>query len=595
MKQFRGRILSAFLMVVLFATFTAYKSSAHIETQKPLKAGAEHQLLQVEAEPVPVEGNTHQYVDLSSDPSIGVATGFEDNQTTSTVEGFESGTKGSYATGTVTLGTGSWTMTDALIGNLANDRKTGAQSARIQNTGKLTMNFNVASAGTVTIQHAVYGADAGSTWDLYYSTTNGTSWSKIGSTVSTSSTSLQTASFTVNVSSSVRFEVRKTGGGTNRLNIDNITISGATAPPPPTCTATAITLPATVNGSLANTDCSVSGTGKFADKYSFTGASGQQVTITLNSTAFDCFLYLDGPSGFTQLTDDDSNGGTNSKLVVNLTLAGTYTVSASSYGNGEVGSYTLSVTANTTTPPPTSSSVHMAMGNPSAATTDVSVMTNYLMEKPQYALSYNNTRRCANWVSWHLDSTDIGSTPRQDDFRPDSTLPAGYYQVPGTAFGTGYDRGHMCPSADRTSSVANNSATFLMTNMIAQASDNNQGPWAAMENDIRALLNGSANEAYIISGGSGSKGTISVNGMTIPTRTWKIVVILPAGTNDVSRITTATRVIAVNMPNDAGIRSVSWKTYRVSVDSIETLTGYDFLSNVPASVQSVIEARVDNL
>ena len=54
-----------------------------------------------------------------------------------------------------------------------------------------------------------------------------------------------------------------------------------------------------------------------------------------------------------------------------------------------------------------------------------------------------------------------------------------------------------------------------------------------------------------------------------------------------------TRVIAVDMPNSIGIKS-DWKVYRVSVDKIESATGYDFLSKVPKEIQDVIESRVDN-
>jgi endonuclease G len=74
-----------------------------------------------------------------------------------------------------------------------------------------------------------------------------------------------------------------------------------------------------------------------------------------------------------------------------------------------------------------------------------------------------------------------------------------------------------------------------------------------------------------------------------------VIIVLPTATgNDVARVTTTTRTIAVKMPNVQGIRTVDWKSYRVSVDQVEALTGYDFFSSVPASVQSVIEARVDN-
>ncbi|BAZ33982.1 DNA/RNA non-specific endonuclease (plasmid) [Cylindrospermum sp. NIES-4074] len=245
-------------------------------------------------------------------------------------------------------------------------------------------------------------------------------------------------------------------------------------------------------------------------------------------------------------------------------------------------------------------SVHLTMGNPSAAGT--SSLNNYLLNKSQYAVGYNCSLGRPNWVSWQLNSSWLGSTPRQDDFRADTTLPSGCYQVQGTDFsGSGFDRGHMTPSADRTSSVTNNSATFLMTNMIAQAPDNNQGIWANLENYCRTLVSG-GKELYIISGGYGTGGTGSngaantiANGkVTVPDRTWKIIVVVTPGTG-ASGVTTSTRVIAVNIPNDQGVRNADWKNYRVSVDSLESLTGYDFLSQVSTSTQSVIEARVDNL
>jgi endonuclease G len=141
-----------------------------------------------------------------------------------------------------------------------------------------------------------------------------------------------------------------------------------------------------------------------------------------------------------------------------------------------------------------------------------------------------------------------------------------------------------------------------MTNMMPQAPDNNQGPWEALESYCRTLVS-SGDELYIIAGGSGSGGTGSNGGTTttianghvaVPSQTWKVIMVLPVGTNDVSRVTTSTRTIAVIMPNTQGIRFNDWHSYRVSVDQVEALTGYDFFSNVPVSIQSVIEATVDN-
>ena len=399
-------------------------------------------------------------------------------------EGFEAGGKTAYAAGNVTLGTGSWFMDDALTGNLSSDKKTGAYAARVRNVGLMHMNFNKANAATVSIQHAEYGTDGSSTWQLWSSTNNGSTWTQVGSTVTTSSASLQTATFTVNNANAIRFEIRKISGGANRINFDNIAISDYTAPTPtPTPTPT--------------------------------------------------------PSP---------------------------------------------------TPP---ASEHLTMGNPSNATTNVGQPLNYLMEKPQYALSYNRDNGEANWVSWHLDSSWLGSAPRQNDFRNDTTLPAGWYQVQATDYsGSGFDRGHMCPSADRTITVAANSATFLMTNMIPQLPANNQGVWANLESYARTLVT-SGNELYIVSGGQGLQYFIANGHVAVPAQTWKVIVVLTNGTNDVGRVTTTTRTIAVVIPNSGSINS-DWRTYRVSVDQVEALTGFDFFSSVPSSIQNVIEATVDN-
>ena len=246
---------------------------------------------------------------------------------------------------------------------------------------------------------------------------------------------------------------------------------------------------------------------------------------------------------------------------------------------------------------------HMVMGNPSGATTDVANFTNYLLPKPQYVMSYHKDRGIPNWVSWHLDNTWLGDTPRQDDFRNDTSLPAGWYQVLSTDYsGSGFDRGHLTPSGDRTSSVPDNSATFLMTNMMPQAPNNNQGPWEELESYCRTLVN-QGNELYIIAGGAGQGGTGANGGVTntvangnvvVPAVTWKVIIVLPVGANDVDRVFKTTRTIAVIMPNTQAIGiNTPWRNFRTSIDRVEGLTGFNFFSNVRPSVQNLIERRVD--
>ena len=135
---------------------------------------------------------------------------------------------GSASGDNVTLQSNSWNLYDAVIGNLAADKKAGSWSARIRNTGKITMLYNLSTGiSTITIKHARYGTDAASSWGLWYSTNSGSTWTQSGSNITSTST-LSTASFTINVSGSVRIEIRKASGGTNRINIDDIVINDNT-------------------------------------------------------------------------------------------------------------------------------------------------------------------------------------------------------------------------------------------------------------------------------------------------------------------------------------------------------------------------------
>jgi DNA/RNA endonuclease G (NUC1) len=309
-----------------------------------------------------------------------------------------------------------------------------------------------------------------------------------------------------------------------------------------------------------------------------------------------------------QFYDDGINGG--DVTANDNTFSYTATIPANASGGGrnitaiatDAQSRSANVSFNITINAPIAGEDHLLLGNPSNATPDVANENNYLMIKPQYALSYNRSRAIPNWVSWRLDSSWIGTAPRQDDFRPDSTLPAGWYQVTdGSYSGSGFDRGHHTPSGDRTRSIPDNSATFLMTNIMPQAGGNNQGPWNDLENYARSLAT-QGNELYIIAGGTGTGGIVSgttvVNSIdggrvTVPAQTWKVMLVLQNGDNDLSRINNNTRTIAVIMPNVESIRQDQWEEFVTSVDAVETLTGYDFFSNVAPEIQAVIESRVD--
>jgi endonuclease G len=249
-------------------------------------------------------------------------------------------------------------------------------------------------------------------------------------------------------------------------------------------------------------------------------------------------------------------------------------------------------------------SVHLVLGNPSQALPAITSPSNYLMLKPEYALSYNRERGIPNWVSWQLNASWLGDALRQDNFRADSSLPPGWARVvPNDYVRSGFDRGHLIPSEDRGVSVEANSATFLMTNIMPQAPDNNRGPWVQLETECRELVK-QGKELYIVAGGAGFGGvgengkqtTIANGKVVVPAVTWKVVLVLDKPGTGLRGVTKASRTIAVIIPNEQGIRNQPWQSFQQSVDAVEALTGYDFFSNVPKRVQAVIEAlRIDTL
>lgn len=256
-------------------------------------------------------------------------------------------------------------------------------------------------------------------------------------------------------------------------------------------------------------------------------------------------------------------------------------------------------------PPPAPAPVplHLTMGNPSNARTDGSDPDNLLISKYQYALAYTNSRGSARWVSWHLGSAWLGNAERCDCFQPDTELPDGYFQAQTWDYvGSGFDRGHLCPSSDRDATDADNAATFLLTNIMPQAPQLNQGIWVELEVYARSLVS-DGNELYIMAGGYGNGGTGSQGGTTttlaggaiaVPARYWKVLLIIPNGDDDLERVNADTRVIAVDIPNTQAASALPWASYRVSVNAIEDSTGLNLLNYLPAQVQDDLEGGVDN-
>lgn len=234
----------------------------------------------------------------------------------------------------------------------------------------------------------------------------------------------------------------------------------------------------------------------------------------------------------------------------------------------------------------------LVLGNPSGPANRVTDQDNFLVVHGGYILSYNRSRGTPNWVSWHVSASDIGPVDRANNFRPDTALPVSWQIKKNDYTNSGYDRGHMCPSKDRSNTAENNSETFLMSNMQPQLHSLNGGVWKSLEGYVQNLVRQGL-EAYIIAGCYGDNGTLNDKGkVKIPGHCWKIVLLLTDGRNDLRRINENTRVVAVDMPNNNST-GIGWKNFRTTVDDIEAKTALNFFSTLPGTIEQVLESRKD--
>ena len=120
--------------------------------------------------------------------------------------------------------------------------------------------------------------------------------------------------------------------------------------------------------------------------------------------------------------------------------------------------------------------------------------------------------------------------------------------------------------------------------MLPQNPSNNREVWRELEIYSRKLVN-QGSKLHSFAGGNGEIKRINNGKISVPKYTWKVILVEDKRTKEVN-------VIAVIMPNSEKIRKTDWTDYLVTVDKVESITGYDFFAYLSDDVEEQIESKI---
>lgn len=201
-----------------------------------------------------------------------------------------------------------------------------------------------------------------------------------------------------------------------------------------------------------------------------------------------------------------------------------------------------------------------------------------------YTLEYAEPFEQAGWVIYHLTKEHLEGTlaERGNNFRADPDVPTGSAS-PADYTRSGYDRGHLSPAADNAWSQETMSESFFMSNMSPQEPGFNRGIWKRLEDQVRSWGR-EYGSLWIVVGPvlKDSLSTIGANHVAVPGAYFKVVADLDKCEE---------KMIAFLMPNQPSKEPLAH--FAVSVDSVENLTGIDFFSELPDSLENALESTVN--
>lgn len=205
-----------------------------------------------------------------------------------------------------------------------------------------------------------------------------------------------------------------------------------------------------------------------------------------------------------------------------------------------------------------------------------------IVQHTAYTLSYNEDHEQANWVAYVLTADEVNSAHvvRTNHFIPDPLVKTGSatdadYQ------GSGYDRGHLANAEDMSYSATTMQESFYYSNMSPQVPAFNRGVWKRLEELVRYWAT-VYDSIYIVTGPvlTNDLPSIGPDKVAVPQYYYKVILEYNAQ---------GTRGIGFVLKNEASAATL--KSFAVSIDSVEHLTGIDFFPKLPDDQEIKIEAN----
>lgn len=222
-----------------------------------------------------------------------------------------------------------------------------------------------------------------------------------------------------------------------------------------------------------------------------------------------------------------------------------------------------------------------------------------------YSVEWDCTKRSQRWSCYQMFASNRKQNTSRyysdyNQYPMDPELPDQYYFSIDPYRGSGYDHGHICPSADRLYSSEANIQTFYLTNMQPQRHVFNAGIWEKMEEKLRSWMStGSKAEdtLYVCKGGTidAVPGvtdnpilTTLANGLIVPK--YFFVALLRRSSAGYKALAFWVEHLNEDHSNDPLIN------YVINVRELERRTGIDFFCNLPDDIENDVETTsVENI